>query len=126
MHGLVQRLIWVCVDLVRPCMDKRDGDALLVEGPTHVGVQRDNPDAANGTCTGQDDPVGLRGQDIASRQRMFGDKGLHRLLRPGGPDAVCQIEGPGDLTPKAVDVEGNAAHGWVGQGRLQLRRNAFV
>jgi ClpP class serine protease len=57
---------------------------------------------------------------------MFRDKGVDRLLRPGGSDAVCQIKGPGDFATKAVDVQLNAVNGWVGQRRLHLRGNPFI
>jgi hypothetical protein len=40
-------------------VDQRDGDALLIDGTTHVGVQGHDADAADSTGAGQDDPVGL-------------------------------------------------------------------
>ena len=125
-HGLGQRLIGIGIDLVRSGMDQRDGDALLVQRPAHVGVQRHDADAADRTGAGQDDPVGLGGQDIASRQGMFRDKGVDRLLRPRRPDAICQIEGPGDLATEAVDVQRDAAHAGIGQRRLQLGGDPLI
>jgi hypothetical protein len=87
---------------------------------------RDDADAADSAGAGQDDAVGLGGQDIGGRQGMFGDEGMDRLLRPRRPDAVRQIEGPGDLATEAVDVERDAADAGIGHGRLQLGRDPLV
>jgi len=73
-------------------------------------VQRNDADAADIASAGQDDPVGSVGDDTASGQGMFGDKGVNRLLRPRCPDAIRQIEGARDLTTETVDVQRNAAH----------------
>jgi hypothetical protein len=52
-------LIWIGVDLVRSSVDQRDGDALLIQRPTHIRVQRHDTDAADSARAGNDDPVGL-------------------------------------------------------------------
>ena len=107
-------------------MDQRDRDALLIQRAAHIRVQGHNPDAADRTGAGQDDPVGLRCQNIPRRQGMFGDKGVDGLLRPRRADAICQIEGPGDLTTEAVDIQRDAAHAGIGQRGLQLGGNPFI
>lgn len=72
--------VGVGINLVRPGVDQRDGDALLIEGTTHVGVQRHDTDAADSTGARQNDPVSLGGEDISGRQGMFGDECVDRLL----------------------------------------------
>jgi hypothetical protein len=57
---------------------------------------------------------------------MFGDKGVDGFLCPGGADAIRQIEGPGDLTTEAVDVQCDATHTGIGQGRLQLGGDPLI
>ena len=90
-------------------MDQRDGDALLIERPAHVAVHRNDTDAADSAGAGQDDPVGLGGEGVSGREGVIGDKGLHRLLRPGGPDTIREVKSSRHFAAEAVDIEGDAA-----------------
>lgn len=89
-------------------------------------MQRHDPDAADSAGARQDDAVSLAGECIACRQRMFSDKGVDGFLRPGGADAIRQIESPGDLAAKAVDVQRDTANARISQRGLKLGGDAFV
>lgn len=73
----------------------------------------DDTDAARRAGAWQGYAIRLRGQHISRRQRMLGEKRVHRLCVPCGADAVGKIEGPGHLAAKAVDLQGDAANGSV-------------
>lgn len=57
---------------------------------------------------------------------MIGDEGLHRFDLPRCSNAVGKVKGACHLASEAIDIEGDAADGGIGQRRLQLRRDPLV
>ena len=99
---------------------------VLIKLPAEVGMHHHHTDAAYGTRARQENTVGLGGQRIASRERMFSDKGPDRLAAPNAPNAICEVENPGNLAAETVDFQCNAAHGRVAGRSLDLGCNSFI
>jgi len=57
---------------------------------------------------------------------VLGDKGMDGLCFPRRADAIGQIEGPGNLAAKAVDLQRNTAHLRISNGRVDLGRNPLI